>query len=202
MALKLIKQLLDENKKQHLINGALVIDEASGKSFAPHLNDKSVHLTEADIDAKMSALSRTVNDFLTGEANGGEVDRLVELVSAIGENKDSIDALVSGNATKEELAEVSGKVEALSEKSHSHENSAILNGVSANESGDLVFNGKTLDGATSVAFIGDSEASPVFSGKLVMLVEAYTAPKGINSAYAWFSGAKNLYSLPGHDRAA
>lgn len=176
MALKLIKELLDAQGNKQLIKGSNVVDEASGVTFEGHVADKTIHLTEADVNAKMAALTATVNDFLTGDANGGEMDRLVELVTAIGENKGSIDALVSDKATKEELATLQEQVDDLEEGLHSHTNQDILDGIGKDAAGDLTYNGKTLDGATSVAFVANSSDTPVFDGKLVMVVAAYNEP--------------------------
>lgn len=174
MALKLIKELLDAQGNKQLLKGSNVIDEATGASFEDHVADSSIHLTAADVDAKMAGLTQTVNNFLTGEANGGEVDRLVELVTAIGQNKDSIDALVSDKATKEELATLKTQVDGLEEDSHTHANAAILDAIGKDASGDLTFNGKALDGATSVAFVAQASDTPTFDGKLVLVVAPYT----------------------------
>lgn len=176
MALKLIKELLDAQGNKQLIKGSNVVDEVTGVTFEGHVADKTIHLTEADVEAKMSALTATVNDFLTGDANGGEMDRLVELVGAIGENKGTIDALMKDKATKEEVAALQDQIDVIEAGSHSHENQEVLDGIGKDASGDLTYNGKVLDGATSVAFVADSSDTPVFDGKLVMVVAAYNEP--------------------------
>lgn len=176
MALKLIKELLDAQGNKQLIKGSNVVDEVSGVTFEGHVADKTIHLTEADVEAKMAGLTKAVNDFLTGDADGGEMDRLIELVTAIGEHKDSIDALVADNATKEELAALQTQVDGLEDGLHSHANQDILDGIGKDAAGDLTYNGKTLDGATSVAFVANSSDTPVFDGKLVMVVSPYNEP--------------------------
>lgn len=176
MALKLIKELLDAQGNKQLIKGSNVVDESTGVTFEGHVADKTIHLTEADVEAKMAALTKTVNDFLTGDADGGDIDRLVELVGAIGENKDTIDALTKDKVTKEELAALQAQVDSLEDDDHTHENQAVLDGIGKDASGDLTYNGKVLDGATSVAFVANSSDTPVFDGKLVMVVAAYNEP--------------------------
>lgn len=176
MALKLIKELLDAQGNKQLIKGSNIVDEATGVTFEDHVANKTIHLTEADVEAKMAGLTKTVNDFLTGDADGGEVDRLVELVTAIGENKGSIDKLVADKATKAELTALQEQVSGIENGSHSHENQTVLDGISKNATGDLTYNGKTLDGATSVAFVSAAADAPVFDGKLVLVVEAYKEP--------------------------
>lgn len=155
MALSLIKQILS-NDKEILIEGSLVVDQASGKSFSQHAADASIHLTAADVETQIAPLKKTLNDFLTGEDDGGDIDRLTELVKAIGDNKDSIDALTSQN--------------------HSHANSAVLDGIGKDGRGDLTFNGKTLDGSTGIAFVGEASETPVFGGKIVYVLEPYAPP--------------------------
>lgn len=172
MALKLIKELLDAQGNRQIIKGSNIVDEATGVTFEGHVADKTIHLTEADVEARMAGLTATVNNFLTGDADGGEMDRLVELVAAIGDNKDSIDSLVADKVTRAELEALQTQVDGI----HSYANQAVLDGISKDASGDLTYNGKTLDGATSVAFVANASDAPAFDGKLVLVVAAYTDP--------------------------
>lgn len=155
MSLNLIKQILANDADARLA-GSIVIDEATGKSFSEHVADASAHLTAADVEKQIEPLKKILNDFLTGEDDGGDIDRLTELVKAIGDNKDSIDKLTAGN--------------------HTHENSEILNAIGKDASGNLTFNDHVLDGSTGVAIVGKSSDTPAFDGKVVFVVEAYTPP--------------------------
>ena len=208
MAKKLLSQFLDENGNEILYSGALVVDAASGVSFESHVADASVHLTQAAVDAavnalkdgdimtvqdSLAALQTAVDTFLKGEADGGTIDRLVELVAAINENKGSIDALVSDHVAKDDivndlttggvdkvLSAEQGKalkalLDGLSGSSHAHANKTVLDGVGEDGSGDLTYNGKTL-GETGMAFVTSAEESPVFTGKVRMVLADYESP--------------------------
>lgn len=106
MALDLIKQLLI-GEKDYKIDGTVVIDKATGKSVSEHINDSSIHLTEAavktitdPIETELTSLKGTVETFLGGEPDDNEkLDRLTELVGAIEENKDSIDKLLNSGTS-------------------------------------------------------------------------------------------------------
>ncbi len=221
MALKTLKQVLI-NGTPHLIDGSIVRDKASGKTFSaivtevggiPALITQAVNVVKdgttdgsgnlpADyntllkISTALTGLKDTVNAFLNGEADGGTMDRLVELVTAIGQNKDSITALTSdkvakadivnsltsedatkvlsaaqGKALKDLIDGISSSVNTQIEALHTHDNKAVLDGLSKSEAGDLVFNGKALDGATSVAVIASADATPVYNAKIAFVVE-------------------------------
>lgn len=148
----------------------------------------------ATLQSSLSSLSTTVNNFLTGEPDDGTIDRLSELVNAINENKDSIDALVADHVKKSEivndlttggadkvLSAEQGKalktlIDALDGKSHDHGNKDVLDGITKAGSGNLVFNGKELTGETGIAFGDSIENATTYTGKLRVVVEDYTVP--------------------------
>ena len=154
------------------------------------------HSTLLKLSTALTGLKSTVNAFLNGEADGGTMDRLVELVTAINENKGNITALTSdkvakadivnaltsedatkvlsaaqGKALKTLIDELDGKLAQQIAAIHSHDNKAVLDGLSKNASGDLVYNGKTLDGTTSVAVLASADATPVYDAKIAFVVE-------------------------------
>lgn len=212
MSKKLLSQLLDENGNEILYSGALVVDAASGRSFEEHVADASVHLTQNAVDTaidalksgdlktvqdNLSALQTAVDTFLNGEADGGTIDRLVELVKAIADNADSIDALTSDKVAKGDIVNdlTSGGVDkvlsaeqgkalkalldGLSGSVHSHANKAVLDGAGKDGSGNLTYNGKTLNGETGVAFVASAEEAPVFTGKVRMVLADYQSPAAV-----------------------
>ena len=144
----------------------------------------------------LSALETTVNTFLTGDDdNNGTIDRLKELVAAIAANKDSIDALLEdkvdvadivdsleSEATDAPLSANQGKVlkgliDDLDADSHTHDNKSILDGISTDDnSGNLVYNGKELNGETGVAYGTSLETATTYSGKIRVVMEEYTEP--------------------------
>lgn len=63
--------------------------------------DGEAKITE--VRDEFAALQNTLNTFLQGDADGGDLDRLKELVAAINANKGSIDALVADHVRKSEL---------------------------------------------------------------------------------------------------
>ena len=63
-------------------------------------------------------------------------------------------------------------------KAHEHANKAALDAIGTDSDGDLTFNGKALNGETGVAFVASAEETPVFTGKLRMVVADYTSPAG------------------------
>ena len=71
--------------------------KATGVLFADG-KDAEAKITE--INGQFAALESTLNTFLQGEADGGDLDRLKELVAAISANKDSINALVADHVKK------------------------------------------------------------------------------------------------------
>ena len=139
----------------------LLMDGGDGSSLSVD------HNTLLKISTDLTGVKNTLNTFLQGEANGGDLDRLIELVNAIGQNRDSIDALVgdkvsfsdivndltTGGAAKVLSAQqgvvLAGMIAALESSLtdtinglHTHPNLEVLNAitVSAN-SGGLVYDG-------------------------------------------------------------
>lgn len=226
MALKVLKTLL-VNGTPHQLDGAIVRDKTTGKTFSdivtevggiPAVINQSVnvlkdgttdgsgglpadHSTLLKLSTALTGLKSTVNAFLNGEADGGTMDRLVELVTAIGQNKTSIDALTSdkvakvdivdaltsedatkvlsaaqGKALKALIDELTNSVNSQIAALHSHDNKAVIDAISKNAAGDLVFNGKALDGATSVAVLATADATPVYDAKIAFVVEEIETP--------------------------
>ena len=187
-----------------------VFDKTSGKTLAEYLAaapstesiqgqiDTAIEAVKtgdiATLQSSLSSLSSTVNNFLTGEPDDGTIDRLSELVNAINENKDSIDALVADHVKKSEivndlttggadkvLSAEQGKalkdlIDALDAVKHSHANKDVLDAISKAGSGNLVFNGKELTGETGIAFGDSIENATAYTGKLRVVVEDYTVP--------------------------
>jgi|GEM_PF-3565461 len=187
-----------------------VFDKTSGKTLAEFMTaapstesiqgqiDTAIEAVKtgdiATLQSSLSSLSTTVNNFLTGEPDDGTIDRLSELVNAINENKDSIDALVADHVKKSEivndlttggadkvLSAEQGKalktlIDALDGKSHDHSNKDVLDGITKAGSGNLVFNGKELTGETGIAFGDSIENATTYTGKLRVVVEDYTVP--------------------------
>lgn len=187
-----------------------VFDKTSGKPLAEFMTaapstesiqgqiDTAIEAVKtgdiATLQSSLSSLSTTVNNFLTGEPDDGTIDRLSELVNAINENKDSIDALVADHVKKSEivndlttggadkvLSAEQGKalktlIDALDGKSHDHSNKDVLDGITKAGSGNLVFNGKELTGETGIAFGDSIENATTYTGKLRVVVEDYTVP--------------------------
>lgn len=221
MALQLLKQY-KVNNKLSAWDGSLVIDSATKKTFTdivvevggiPALINQSINVLKdgttdgtGGLPAEYSTLKKlsdglagvktTLETFLNGEADGGDIDRLVELVAAIGQNKTSIDSLTKdkvaktdivnaltsedatkvlsaaqGKALKGLIDELSGELNRQIAAIHTHDNKAVLDAISKNASGDLVYNGKTLDGTTSVAVVSSADATPVYDAKIVFVVE-------------------------------
>lgn len=215
MALMLIKSILDSKNNEQVFDGRLVIDTLTGKnvidSFTEALNvlkdgttDASGNLPEeynslSKISAALASLKTTLNDFLTGEDNEGDIDRLVELVKAIQANKDSIDGLIADNVRKDDivnaltsedatkvLSAAQGKalkdlIDALEtslnaklEAAHTHDNQDVLDKIGETSDGDLEYNGHVLNGATSVTLVSAADATPVFDEKLILVVSPFT----------------------------
>lgn len=132
MALDLLKQIIIDGKPCNF-DGAGVIDRATGKTFSEHIADKTVHLSQADIDKAinilkdgttdgsgnltadydtllklangLSALKTTITTFLEGEPDEGDIDRLSEVLKEIKANKDSIAAITSDRIAKEDIVD-------------------------------------------------------------------------------------------------
>lgn len=211
MALLLIKKILDSKNNEQLLDANLVVNPETGKNILAHFTEALNLLRDGTADGSgelpqdyntllkisnsLAALKTTINDFLTGEDNEGDIDRLSELVKAIQVNKESIDALVMDNLAKSDivnglasaeedkvLSAAQGKalkdlIDALEasvnekiEAAHTHENQAVLDKITENADGDLEYNGKVLNGATSVAVVASADAAPVFDEKLILVV--------------------------------
>lgn len=175
--LKLASFLDEAGNPLHLESGD-VYDKASKKSLAKHLND-------------LAALKTTVETFLSGEADGGDLDRLKELVTAINANKDSIDALVadhlkegdiiddltSGGTDKVLSAEQGKALKALLDAAqgtaHGHANKETLDLLGKTETNVLTCNGQEVYGG-GIALVSSSEEQPVsWNGKLRLMVEDF-----------------------------
>jgi hypothetical protein len=71
----------------------LLKDGGDGSSLS------TTHDTLLKISNDLTGVKDTLNTFLQGAADGGDLDRLIELVNAIHNNQDSIDALVSNKVS-------------------------------------------------------------------------------------------------------
>lgn len=175
----LLAKLLDEENKKLPISTESVVDVTRKKTLAQLIDSILTSIDGLkggdveDIKTELAALKTTVTTFLTGEADDNEViDRLSELVKEIQANKSSIDALVSDKATKEALDAVIADVEALQAKAHEHANQTVLDGISKSETtGNLVFNGKELNGETGIAYGATAAEAVNFNGKLKIVLE-------------------------------
>ena len=123
---------------------------------------------------------------LTGEATeNGVMDRLVELVDAIKNNKDTIESLTSGKISADDIVNdltTGGVTKVLSAEQgkalkefidavHVFENQETLEGISKNaETGNLVFNGKELTGGTGIAVGASSDAATDYTAKIQIIV--------------------------------
>lgn len=178
MSLMLIKKLLDSKNNEHKLDASLVVEAKSGKDIVQLLTEALNLLKDGTTDGSaglpddyntllkisnsLAGVKATLNDFLTGEDNGGDIDRLIEVVKAIGENRDSIDALLMNNLSKDDLVNgltseatdkaltaAQGKalkdlitaletsVNAKLDAAHSHDNQDVLDNISQNADGDL-----------------------------------------------------------------
>ncbi len=139
----------------------LLMDGGDGSSLSVD------HNTLLKISTDLTGVKATLNTFLAGAADGGDLDRLIELVTAIGANRDSIDALTSdkvafsdivndvttGGAAKVLSAQqgvvLAGMITALEDSLtdtiaglHTHPNLAVLNAITVSAaSGGLVYGG-------------------------------------------------------------
>lgn len=183
----LIKSLLHpQTDKEMPIDSAAILDRASGKRLDAILTDTLA------LGDELEALKTSLETFLTGEVDGDAMDRLKELVAAIQANKDSIDALVadhlkkgdiindltSGGAEKALSAEqgkaLKALVDAVQAKAHSHTNADLLAGLSTGESGNLLYNGKELDGSGIELVTGPEDPAPQTGLRLRVVVADYT----------------------------
>lgn len=214
MAVKKLFHLYDEAGNLANLYAEDVFDKTSGKTLAEHIAEapttESVNglidtaiqaLKTSDIttlQSSLSSLQTTVNNFLTGEPDDGTIDRLSELVKAINDNKDNIDALLADHVKKTEiindlttggtnkvLSAEQGKAlktlideltESFTQSNHSHANKDVLDGISKNGStGNLQFNGKELTGETGIAIGTSLDQAKTYTGKLRIVVEDYNS---------------------------
>lgn len=137
-----------------LLNGA---DNSELKFASTQVYDKTKKATLdtvlADLESSISGVNTTLNTFLNGAEDGGDLDRLVELVKDINDNKDSIEALTADN--------------------HSHDNKTVLDAISANTDGNLVYNGHALDGTTGIAFGATAATASDFTGQSKVVLEEF-----------------------------
>ncbi len=133
-----------------------------------------------------------VDDFINGEAtDDGVMNRLVELVTQINANKDTIDTLLgdkidvsaivndltSGGTDKVLSAEQGKTLKALIDAIHVFENQETLDAISKNAAtGNLVYNNKELTGETGIAYGTSMETAATYNGKLRIVVEDYVEP--------------------------
>jgi len=136
-------------------------DGADGSSLA------AKHDTLVKISTDIDVVRALVEDFLTGAADGMPIDRLIELVTAIGDNAATIDTLLNDKISYSDIvdnltaggvgvplaaeqgkvlkglidqlaADTAGAIEAL----HEHNNLALLEGITESAvTGGLMFNG-------------------------------------------------------------
>ena len=143
------------------------------------------------IAAALEGVKADLALFLTGEEDGDTIDRLSELVKAINENKGTIEALTSDKVNKADIVDgltstdadkplsanqgralkvlidaISETVGTLGNSSHGHDNLEVLNGASKDTDGNFVYNGKTLNGETGIAFKSAASDPSVYTGKL------------------------------------
>lgn len=180
--LKLARFLDEAGNALHLESGD-VYDKASKKSLAQHL-------------VEISSLRETLDSFLSGEPDGGAMDRLKELVAAIQANKDSIDALVAEHVTKGDIvndltsggtdkvlsAEQGKALKALLDSTqgsaHSHANKETLDLLGKNEDNVLTCNGQEVYGG-GIALVSSPEEQPAsWNGKIKLMVETFDPDAG------------------------
>lgn len=186
-SIKLISSFLNpQTGKEMPIDSAAVLDRASGKRLDAILTDTLA------LGGELEALKTSLETFLTGEADGGAVDRLTELVAAIQANKDSIDALVADHLQKDDiindltsggaekvLSAEQGKalkalLDAVQAKAHSHANADLLAGIRVAGSGNLLYNGKELDGSGIELVTSAEDPAPQTGLRLRIVVSDYT----------------------------
>ena len=94
-----------------------------------------------------------------------------DLVNSLtSEATDKALAAAQGKALKDLIDVLESSVNAKFDAIHSHENQTVLDNITQTSDGDLEYNGKVLDGATSVAIVSSTEATPIFNEKLVLVV--------------------------------
>lgn len=169
--------------------GSLMVNGSPVNISSSAVYDKASRQSVADFMQAYRAWRGTVDAFLTGEATeNGVMDRLVELVEAIKNNRDTIELLTAGKVsaddivndlttggTKKVLSAEQGKaLKALVDAVHVFENQETLDAISKNaETGNLVFNGHELNGETGIAVGASSEAATDYTAKIQILVEDF-----------------------------
>ena len=150
-----------------------------------------------NIQDALDALQKEVDDFLKGDATDNDtVDRLKELIALIQANKDSIDGIlgdylkgtdVVDNLTSTDTDKplsanqgsvIAGRLDDLEGDTHTHDNKeTILDLIGkAENSGNLTFNGKELNGETGIAMGASLETANTYTNKLRIVVENYEEP--------------------------
>lgn len=186
-AIKLISRFLHPQTGTEMpIDSAAVLDRASGKRLDAILTETLA------LGGDLESLKTSLETFLTGEADGGAVDRLTELVAAIQANKDSIDALVADHLQKDDivndltsggaekvLSAEQGKalkalLDATQTSAHSHDNADLLAGLSTAENGNLTYNGRELDGSGIELVTSAEDPAPQTGLRLRIVVSEYT----------------------------
>lgn len=135
-------------------------DGADGSSLA------AKHDTLAKISTDIDAVRNIIETFLSGEADGLPIDKLIELVTAIGDNEASIDSLLNskidktsivnnllsedatgvlsaaqGKILKDQLDQLASDTAGAIAALHTHANMAILDGIGQSAvTGGLTFN--------------------------------------------------------------
>lgn len=163
-----------------------------GKNFSLYSNniyDVPTNQTLADFISKIEQFKVMVDAFLTGEDNANEViDRLSEIVAAIAENKDLINNVVNGSLKTSDiindlvtggvdkaLSAEQGKIlKELIDQLQTISNSDILEKIGENDSGQLTFDGRLVEGQTGIAFGTSIVNANDYTGKLQIILEEIT----------------------------
>lgn len=155
----------------------LLKDGGDGTSLATD------HNTLLKLSTDLTGVKTTLATFLQGEADGGDIDRLIELVAAIADNRDSIDALTADKVEYSDIVDgltsqatdkvlsanqgyvLAGMIDALEDSLtdtinglHTHNNLAVLEGITVSvNSGGLVYAGVDM-GLKWVKHMTEAEA--------------------------------------------
>lgn len=202
----IIKQMLDSNGKQQVISSDIVVDSSTGKKMPQHITDSVSNAVAAlkggvgvdydnlkKISDVLDTTKTAVDVFLSDgtDATPETVDTLKELLASITTNKTTIDALLGdklnktsivndltiGGADKVLSAEQGKALKALIDALHTFANASTLDGISKNStSGNIVYNGKELNGETGLAFVANTDEVAVYNGTIRFVVESYTPP--------------------------
>lgn len=169
--------------------GSLLANGSPVNLSSSEVYDKNTKQNLAEFLAAYGSWKATVDAFLTGEATDNDVmDRLVELVAAIQANKTTIESLTSGKVSADDIvndlttggttkvlsAEQGKTLKGLIDAIHVFENQNTLDAISKNsETGNLVFNGKELNGETGIAVGASAAAATDYTAKLQIIVEEF-----------------------------